>query len=152
MTEAIPIPENETQVILTLASFAVAIQEVNRESFPGLDFSIAVAGGNADPNAQLDEDSVSYSATENPTASLSLPSSLFHNLTSPSANTARITQSVFLSDLLFLRREENFLSVAGVIMAASVVGEEVQVLQPAARLTFKKNPVGIYTLVNKQLE
>ena len=143
MTEAIPIPENETRVILTRASFAVAVQEVNRESFLGLDFSVAVTGGNADPNAQLDEDSVSYSVTKNPTASLSLPLSLFHNLTAPSANTARITQSVFLTDLLFLRREANFLSVASVIMAASVVGEEVQVLEPAARMTFRKSPVSI---------
>lgn len=141
MTEAIPIPENEIRMILIHASFAVAVQEVNRDSFAGLAFSVAVSSGSGDPNSQLDKESVSFSETENPTASLSLPSSLFHNLTASSTDSTRITQSVFLTDLLFLRRTANFLAVAGIIMAASVVDEEVQVLQPAARQVFEKNPV-----------
>ena len=151
VTESIPIPENETQVVLTRNSFAVAVQEVEPDEFPGLTFSADITNGFDDANSQLDMDSLSFSETDEATASLSLPSSLFDNLPS-SKNSTRITQSVFLTDSLFLRRSSNFSEVGSIILAASVVGTRLTGLDPPIQLSFLKNPVSaqcwtlIYTI------
>ena len=140
VTESIPIPENETKVVLTRESFAVAVQEVEPEQFAGLTFSADVANGFDDTNSQLDTNSLSFSETDDAIASLSLPTSLFDSFNA-SKNNTRITQSVFLTDSLFLRRENNFSVVGGIILAASVVGSTIIELDPPIRLSFLKNPV-----------
>ena len=145
VTESIPIPENETQVILTRESFAVAVQEVEPGQFDGLTFSADVANGFDDTNSQLDTNSLSFSETDDAIGSLSLPRTLFNNINT-SRNNTRITQSVFLTDSLFLRREKNFSEVGGIILAASVVGNSVSGLDPPIQLNFLKNPVSALKL------
>ena len=140
MTESIPFTDNETQVVLTRESFAVAVQEVETNHFPGLIFSVDVSNSFYDTNSQLDMNSVSFSETDDAIASLSLPNTLFDNLNS-SKNNTRITQSVFLTNSLFLQRENNFSEVGGIILAASVVGTRVTELDPPIQLSFVKNPV-----------
>ena len=146
VTESIPIPENETQVVLTRETFAVAVQEVEPDSFEGLTFSADISNGFEDANTQLDMSSLSFSETDEAIASLSLPPTLFDNLVNASRNNTRITQSVFLTDSLFLRRENNFSEVGGIILAASVVGNRVTGLDPPIQLNFLKNPVSAQTL------
>ena len=131
---------NETQVVLTRESFAVAIQEVETNQFAGLTFSADVTNGFDDTSSQLDMNSLSFSETDDAIGSLSLPSSLFDNINASKDNT-RIIQSVFLTDSLFLRREANFSVVGGIILAASVVGTRITELNPPIQLSFVKNPV-----------
>ena len=128
-------------------SFAVAVQEVEPDNFPGLTFSADVANGFDDTSSQLDMDSLSFSETDAAIASLSLPRSLFDNLNA-SKNNTRITQSVFLTDSLFLRRENNFSVVGGIIIAASVVGTTLRGLDPPIQLNFMKNPVSPQYLIH----
>ena len=45
VTESIPIPENETQVVFTHESFAVAVQEVEPDNFPGLTLNADITNG-----------------------------------------------------------------------------------------------------------
>ena len=143
VTESIPIPENETQVVLTRESFAVVVQEVEPDSLSaGLPFNLFVASGFDNTSSQLDMNSLSFSETDDAIASLSLPSSLFLSLNA-STNGIRLTQSVFLTDSLFLRRNNNFSEVGGIILAASVVGNSVTGLDPPIQLSFLKNPVSI---------
>ena len=150
MTESIPIPENETQVILTRESFAVAVKEVEPDSFPGLTFSADVINGFDDANSQLDMNSLSFSETDDAIASLSLPSSLFDN-PDASKNSTKITQSVFLTDSLFLRRKNNFSEVGGIILAASVVGTRLSKLNPPIQLSFVKNPVSACSMYDTHI-
>ena len=140
MTESIPFPENETQVFLTRDTFAVAAKEVEADQFAGLTFSADVTNGFDDTNSQLDTNSLSFAKTDGVIGSLSLPSSLFDNL-NVSKNNTRLTQSVFLTDSLFLRRENNFLVVGGIILANSVVERRAPELDPPIQLNFLKSPV-----------
>lgn len=146
MTEGIPISENETQVVLIRNSFAVAVKEVEPDNFTGLSFSADVTNAFDDTNSQLDNNSLSFVESDGATASFLLPHSLFDSFSS-SNNSTRLTQSVFLSDLLFLRREENFTEVGGIILATSVVGNRVTELDPPIQLSFVKNPVSAQNIV-----
>ena len=57
-------------------------------------------------------------------------------------NNTRITHAVFLSDSLFLRRENNDMEVGGIIISASLVGSRsVEGVDPPLNITFLKNPV-----------
>ena len=79
--------------------------------------------------------------TGQPTASISLPNSLFNAILNVTNNT-RITHAVFLSESLFLRRENNDLEVGGIIVSASLVGSNsVEDIDPPLNITFLKNPV-----------
>ena len=76
-----------------------------------------------------------------PTASISLPNNLFNAIVNVTNNT-RITHAVFLSESLFLRRENNDLEVGGIIISASLVGSNsVEGIDPPLNITFLKNPV-----------
>ena len=128
-------------MVLIRESLAVAVQEVEPDNFLGLTFSADVTNGFDDTSSKLDMNGLSFSSeTDDAIASLSLPSSLFNNLNA-SKNSTRITQSVFLSDSLFLRRDSNFSVVGGIILAASVVGTTLKELDPPIQLSFVKNPV-----------
>ena len=134
-------------MVLIRGSLAVAVQEVEPDNFLGLTFSADVTNGFDDTNSQLDMDSLSFSPeTDDAIASLSLPSSLFNKINA-SKNSTRITQSVFLTDSLFLRRESNFSVVGGIILAASVVGTTLIGLDPPIQLSFVKNPVSVKYMI-----
>ena len=82
--------------------------------------------------------------TGQPTASISLPNNLFDAILNVTNNT-RITHAVFLTDSLFLRRENNDMEVGGIIISASLVGSNsVEGIDPRLNITFLKNPVLSY--------
>ena len=85
---------------------------------------------------------MSFETSDNqPTASIRLPNNLFSAVLNVTNNT-RITHSVFLSDNLFLRRENNNKEVGGIIISASVVGSDsINALNPPIAIRFLKNPV-----------
>ena len=138
MTESIPIPVNETQVVSTRELFAVAVQEVEPDHFAGLTFSAIVTNGFDGTNSQLH--SLLFFKNDDAIGSLSLPSTLFDNFDA-SKNNTRLTESVFLTDSLFLQRENNLSVVGGIILAASVVETRVTELNPPIKLSFVRNPV-----------
>ncbi len=151
VSERIPFPENETQVIIPLTSFAVAVQEVNPETFKGQVFS-ADLGGDFNFNKDKPIDAMSLSVSQlgtssaAETASLSIPPSIFTNdiFSNRTASDTRITNSIFLNDALFSRRNTSAsraLNVGGIIMAASLSnGRTVEGLKPPVMLTFRKKP------------
>ena len=93
----------------------------------------------------IDSNDLSFSrSTSQPTASISLPNNLFNAILNVTNNT-RITHAVFLSDSLFLRRENNDMEVGGIIISASLVGSNsVEGIDPPLNITFLKNPVLSY--------
>ena len=61
-------------------------------------------------------------------------------------NKTRITREVFLSDSLFLRRENNDLEVGSIIISATLVGSNsVEGIDPPLNITFLKYPVLSYS-------
>ena len=90
----------------------------------------------------IDSNDLSFNErTGQPTASISLPNNLFNAILNVTNNT-RITHAVFLSDILFLRRENNDMEVGGIIISASLVGSRsVEGIDPPLNITFLKNPV-----------
>ena len=86
-----------------------------------------------------------FDVHQNSTASVTLPASALVEpvLTNVSTNTTiRITNSVYVNDLLFLRRGEESLQVGSIIISASVSSNNrSETLDPPVRLTFMKNPV-----------
>ncbi len=151
VSERIPLPENETQVIISLTSFAVAVREVDTESFNGQVFSANLGGEfNFEEGQRINsmflfvrEPGV-FTAAE--TASLNIPSNIFENevFSNRSVNSTRITNSVFLNDALFSRRATSAskdLKVGGIVMAASLSnGRSIKNLSTPILLTFLKKP------------
>ena len=143
MTAEIPISESHTgPVMLLQRSFAVSVQEVNPEEFNAQFFSVSL-GGNpfSEENLELNENSLDFSSVTSSTASLTLPQNLFDSLRD--SNSSRITQSVFLTEALYLRRNTSVLEVGSVIIAANVVNSAIKGLEPPISLTFLKNPVSM---------
>ena len=139
----IPITDNRTgTVILAYDSFAVSLQEVNPEEFEMQVFSVNL-GRNpfSDDDLKLSEDSLNFSPVTSLTASLILPQNLLNSPTV--SNCSSIARSVFLSDALYLRRNESFLKVGSVVIEASVVNRTIDELDDPISLTFQKNPVSI---------
>ena len=149
VTEAIPIPENQTRVVIPLRSFAVSVQEVQPADFEGQTFS-AILGSTFefDEEEQINVDSLVLEKRDEATASISIPSGIFMSLplSMVQNRTARITHSVFLTDLLFLRREREMgsqqLEVGSIIISAAITGNmTVSGLDPPIMMVFAKSPV-----------
>ena len=143
VTAEIPIPVNHTgPVILPQDSFAVSVQVVNPEEFDKQVFSVSL-GDNpfSEADLELNTNTLDFSSMTSSTASLTLPQNLFDSVRV--SNLSRITQSVFLTDALYLRRNESVLKVGSVIIGASVVNSTIEELEPPISLTFLKNPVSM---------
>ena len=111
----------------------------------GQTFSVNI-GNFSDLNMNDDINSMDLSfemLTSQSTASLSLPINLFSSISNVTNNT-RITHAVFLSDSLFLRRQNNNMEVGSIIVSASIVS--VDGLKPPVTLRFLKNPVMTATI------
>ena len=146
MTAKIVIPDNHTgPVILPLDSFAVSVQDVDPEEFGTQTFSVSL-GDNpfSEFDMRLNENSLDFSSVTSSTASLTLPQNLFDSL--QFSNSSRITHSVFLTDALYLRRNDSVLEVGSVVIAASVVNSTIEGLEPPVSLTFQKKPVSTYPI------
>ena len=146
MSENIPFPENESEIIISLTSFAIAVQEFNPQTFTGQVFSAGLgADFNFDKDKPIDLNALmigkSTSGATMETASLSIPQTIFNSLGKNTTNT-RITNSVFLNDALFLgRNNTSVLEVGGIIIAAALSnGRTVENLKPPVMITFLKKP------------
>ena len=93
----------------------------------------------------IDSDDLSFDMGSNQSiASISLPNNFF-SATPNVTNNTRITHAVFLTDSLFLRRENNDMEVGSIIISASLVGSNsVEGIDPPLNITFLKNPVLSY--------
>ena len=139
MIEEIPIPENETSVVVTQSTFAFAVQKVDPMTFNGLNFSAAVSSDFMDQGINNGGLLLNMMNSVRSAGSMSLPSNLLQK-----ANSTRVTLSVFVTNSLFLRRETNNTEVASIILAAGVVGvNKVENLNPPMVATFRKNPVSL---------
>ena len=81
---------------------------------------------------------------QNSTASITLPTSALRPLSANmTTNTSvRITNFVYINNLLFLRREEESQKVGSIIISTSVSSyNRSEILDPPVHLTFIKNPV-----------
>ena len=88
---------------------------------------------------------------QQPTAAISLPNNLLRTVPTIS-NCTKITNAVFITDSLFLRRSRNFLEVGSLIIAASVVGRNnLKELDPPVDLRFLVNPVSIIVDINNDM-
>ena len=132
VTENIPINNSDISkpVVISQRSFAVSIQQVNLQTFSqnGQTFNVNIG------NDQSNDIIVGDTVDTKPTASISLPNNLLDSI----PNSTRITNAVFLSDSLFLRRDDKFMEVGSVIISATVVGvDTIQELNPPVTLTFQ---------------
>ena len=149
MTEAIPIPENQTRVVIPLRSFAVSVQEIQPADFEGQTFS-AILGTTFkfEDDEQINVGSLVFEKRDEATASISIPSGIFMSLplSMVQNRTTRITHSVFLTDLLFITRERELdsqqLEVGSIIISAAITGSmTVSGLDPPIMMVFVKSPV-----------
>lgn len=130
---SLPIPENVTEpLIISRMRFAVSVQEVDPQEFAGIMFSAQV-----DPDKPLNSSDLSFEPPQKePTGAISLPGTLFEQTPQ---NMTRIATSVFLTDSLFLRRNNNSRVVDSIIIAASVVGVDgVKNLNPPVQTEFQR--------------
>ena len=134
VSETIPIPENETSALVTQSTFAVSVQRVDPMTFTGLSISAVIESFE---DQRIDELLLNMMmSNERSTGSLSLPNNLLQR-----ANGSRVTMSVFATNSLFLRRDNNNTEVASIIMSASVVGTTVENLDSPIMLALQRNPV-----------
>ena len=145
VAERIPLPENKTSVVIPLTSFAISVLEVDQNAFTGQDFS-ANFGESFDFNQDqtIDINAISLKKTPNFTAFLSIPATIFNDSAALSNGTSappRITNSVYLTDTLFVKREKNNLEVGSIVMAASLSNNKrVENLLDPILITFLKKP------------
>jgi len=139
VTENIPIPENDTSILVTQSTFAVSVRKIQPSTFMGLNFSAVL--GDFTSDQRIDESGLFFNSPpkQRPTGSLTLPTNfpLFSK-----TNDARVTLSLFVRNSLFQRRDKRFREVGSVIIAAGVVGtDKVANLDPPMFAVFKTNPV-----------
>ena len=145
IAEDIPVENTSEPVVITRNTFAVSVQQVDLDETTINDRIFSANLGNfsvLDINENIDPNDLSFETSDNqPTASLRLPNNLFSAVLNVT-NITRITHSVFLSDNLFLRRENDNKEVGGIIISASVVGSDsINALNPPITIRFLKNPV-----------
>ena len=148
MAEAIPIPENQTRVVIPLRSFAVSVQEVQPADFEGQTFSAILGTTFEFDEERINVDSLVLEKREEATVSISIPSGIFmiQPLSMVQNRTTRITHTVFLTDLLFITREREMdsqqLEVGSIIISATITGNmTVSGLDPPIMMVFVKSPV-----------
>ena len=144
VVENIPITNFSEPVIITQKSFAVSIQQVDIEEFKqfGQTFSVNYRGFTDGNKTLTSNDLVFGMGSQQPTtAAINLPNNLLNTLPNVINNT-RITHSVFTTDSLFLRRNNNFLEVGSVVISTTVVEKDtLRGLNPPVNLNFLVNPV-----------
>ena len=147
IVENIPIKNISEPVIIIQQSFAVSIQQVNIEEFKqfGQTFSVNYRGF-TDRNKTLTSNDLVFgmNSQQPTTAAINLPNNLLSTLPNVTNNT-RITHSIFTTDSLFLRRNNNFLEVGSVVISTTVVGKDtLRGLNPPVNLNFLVKPVSSY--------
>ena len=144
VVESIPITNVSEPIVIAQKSFAVSIQKVNSEEFTqsGQTFSINYRGFSDDSQSLSSNDLVFGSSSQQSTAVINLPNNILSVLPNLAKNNTRITHSVFITDSLFLRRNNYNLEVGSVIISTTVVGADtINKLGIPVNLTFLVNPV-----------
>ena len=146
VTENIPITNTSEPVVISQTFFAVSIQQVDIEEFRHSGETFSVNFDFEDlltRNESLDSNDIMFgSASEQSTAAITLPNNLLSSIPNLS-NNSRITNAVFITDSLFLSRND-ILKVGSLIISAAVVGmSTLEQLQPPVNLRFITNPVSI---------
>ena len=147
VVESIPIINISEPIVITQKLFAVSVQQVNTEEFTqfGQTFSVDLKGFSNENETLNSNDLVFGSPSQQSTAVINLPNNLLSALPNLTKNNTRITHSVFITDSLFLRRNNYNLEVGSVIISASVVGADtIRELDPPVDLRFQVNPVSKY--------
>ena len=148
VVENIPITNiSEPIIIITQKLFAVSIQQVNTEEFTksGQTFSVNYRGFTDENRTLSSNDLVFGSTSQQSAAVINLPNNLLSALPNITKNNTRITQSIFTTDSLFLRRNNYNLEVGSVIISTTVVGADtISGLNPPIDLRFMVNPVSKY--------
>ena len=152
MTNNLPLPDKSTEpVVITQRSFAVAAQRVNTSTIMGLGFSASFGEdfGFAS-NETIDGSDLTFNTAvqQQSTGSISLPDNLLSHLNG-THNDTRVSFQLFVTDSLFLRRDNNLTEVGSIILAASVVGERFEGLAPPVMLTFQRNLVSALSFLRK---
>ena len=149
VVEGLPITNISEPVIITQQSFAVSVQQLDILEFTqsGQTFSVNYRGF-SDGNQTLNStDLVFGTSGQQHTASISLPHNLLSTVPNITNNT-KITHSVFTTDSLFVRRNNNFLEIGSIIISTTVVGtNRISGLDPPVGLSFLINPVSIVVCV-----
>ena len=160
VAQTIPIPVNETIATILLEDFAVTVVEIPEgNEFLGHDFSVDLGMRfiSEDANLSLNEGDISFKASPEATASLSIAKDFFEipsvRMTLTNRNydesfSLRIINSVYLSDVFFVRPSASTsnASVGGIILSStlflinSTTTSVVRVtdLDPPITLTFMK--------------
>ena len=152
VAETLSVPENESQTAVVQTSFAIAVQKIQASSLQEQTFSVLL--GNAFEGTTIDSNDLVFDVRQNATASITIPASVFtimqQSNNANSNKSIRITNTVYVNDLLFLRREEGSQEVGSIIISASVSSNiDFENLDPPVLFTlnFIKNRVSnIYSL------
>ena len=133
-------------MIIAQDTFVIAVQQVNTMEFTGQDFSFDIGDSFGTGNAIISNNTFSISnnntqtGRRRPTAALALPGNLFASLNT--TNNTRITNSIYTTDALFIRRNPGDFDVGSIIISAGIVGMTVQGLDdPPIIMDFVSNPV-----------
>ena len=154
VAETLSIPENESQTTVVQTSFAIAVQEIQASNLQEQTFSALL--GSVFEGIIIESNDLVFNVNPNATASITIPASVFTIIQQPNNmnvnKSVRITNLVYVNDLLFLRREEGSQEVGSIIISASVSSNiNFENLDPPVLFTlnFIKNPVSnIYFLYN----
>ena len=137
----IPIAENQTTTVVPLSLFLLAVRRVEPSEFSGQTFGINLDEmspmGTGD--GKFDQTAYSYERNLNSLTSISIPENIFDQI-SQSNSAIRISNTVYLTKSLFLRRNESNYTVGGIIISASIGSKSVEGLSDPIRINFTKTP------------
>ena len=141
MAEVLPIPENDSQAVIALTSFAVAAQEVQANGFQEHIISAVLERAFNYDEKMIKANDVVFGVHPDATASITIPASVIMKI--PASNDSiRITSSIYLNDQLFPRRNEQSQKIGSIIISASInTNNSFENLDPPVLLTFIKNLV-----------
>ena len=137
VTEALPISQSETSVIITLTSFAVAAQDVQTEDIQSQNFSAVIERAFAD--GIINSSDLTFDVHQNAIASITVLAMAMQ--LPPNVDHIRITNAVYLNDPLFQPRDERSEEVGSLIISTSF--RSIEDLNLTVLLSFTKNPVRI---------
>ena len=147
VVESIPIINISEPIVIIQKSFAVSVQQVDTKEFTqfGQTFSVNYRAFSDENQTLNSNDLVFGSSSQQSTAVINLPNNLLSALPNLTKNNTRITHSVFITDSLFLRRNNYNLEVGSVIISTTVVGADtIKELDPPVDLRFQVNPASKY--------
>lgn len=143
LVDSLDVSETQDPVVIAQDNFAIRVQAVDTMTFVGQDFTFNL--GDAD-NTQITNRSIfEQNDNKRPTASLALPSTLFSSVNT--TNNTRITNTVYTTDALFIRRQTRNREVGSIIVSASIPGVVVIGLDPPVAMNFSQRSVRQYFFI-----